>query len=257
MAGWQNPENFAIGLFIALLIVIFLVTSIVVLTRLYFNRIIQEQEKLTQAKIEHQQSLLWNSVLIQEKERERIASDLHDGLISKLTVLMYAIRTNNSQISLAELLDDSIKIAREITHDLSPPLLNQTPIQVLIESFISPLSVAYTIDSYYGCFCDYELKNEIKLQLLRVVQEIINNILKHAKATSIVLRLKVTNTSIALVVRDNGIGFDTTQEAHGLGLKNIELRSQLLNGKWRFKSTPNLGTAFQFYSTNNDHTNLK
>jgi two-component system NarL family sensor kinase len=257
MAGWQDPENFAIGLFVALLIVIFLVTSIVVLTRLYFNRIIQEQEKLTQAKIDHQQSLLWNSILIQEKERERIAADLHDGLISKLTVLMYALRTNNSQISPAELLDDSIKIAREITHDLSPPLLNQTSIQELIESFISPLSEAYTIDSYYGCFCDYELKNEIKLQLLRIVQEIINNILKHAKATRIIVRLKVAHNSIGLVIRDNGIGFDTTQDEHGLGMKNIELRSQLLNGKWRFKSTPNIGTVFQFYSTNNDHFLLK
>jgi len=257
MAGWQDPENFAIGLLIALLVVIFLVTSLVVLTRIYFNRIFQEQEKLAQTKIEHQQSLLWNSVLIQEKERERIASDLHDGLISKLTVLMYALRTNNSQISPAELLDDSIKIAREITHDLSPPLLNQTSIQELIESFISPISEAYTIDSYYRCFGDYELKNEIKLQLLRIVQEIINNILKHAEASRIVLRLRVTSKSIALVVRDNGIGFDTAKDAHGLGLKNIELRSQLLNGKWRFKSTPNLGTAFQFYSTNNDHTHLK
>lgn len=257
MAGWQDPENFAIGLFIALLLVIILVTSIAVLTRLYFNRIIQEQEKLAQSKIEHQQSLLWNSVLIQEKERQRIASDLHDALISKLTVLMYALRTNNSQIKPAELLDDSIKIAREITHDLSPPLLDQTSIQELVENFISPLSEAYTIDSYYGESSDCELKNEIKLQLLRVVQEIVNNILKHAKATKITLRLKVTRNSIALVVRDNGIGFDTTKNANGLGLKNIELRSQLLNGKWRFKSTPNFGTAFQFYSTNKAHTHLK
>ena len=256
MAGWQDPENFAIGLFIALLVVVFLVTSMVVLTRIYFNRIIHEQAKLSQAKIEHQQSLMWNSVLAQEKERSRIASDLHDGLISKLTVLMYALQTNNSQIKPAELLKDSIKIAREITHDLSPPLLGQLSLQELVESFISPLSEAYKIDGFYGHVGDCDLKNEIKLQILRVVQEVINNILKHAKATIIVLRLRVTTSSIALIIRDNGVGFDSSQKAMGLGLKNIELRAQLLNANYRFKSKPNFGTTFQLCLKNNYSINL-
>lgn len=250
MAGWQDPENFAIGLSIVLIVVIFLVVSMVVLTRIYFNRIIQEQEKLSQTEIKHQKSLLWNSVLVQEKERERIASDLHDGLISKLTVLKYALQTNNSQVKPVEILHDSIKIAREITHDLSPPLLGQISLEELVESFIAPLSEAYTIDSFYGYFSYCTLKNEIKLQLLRIVQEIINNILKHAKATKIVLRLRVTTTSIMLIIRDNGIGFDASQNTQGLGLKNIELRSQLLNARWRFKSKPNLGTTFQLYLKN-------
>lgn len=247
MAGWQNPENFAIGLFVALLVVIFLVTSIVVLTQLYFKRIIQEQEKLAQSKVEYQQKLLWNSVLVQEKERERIAADLHDGLISKLTVLKYAIQTNNAQIKPAEMLQDSIKIAREITHDLSPPLLGQLSFQELVESFVSPLSGAYTIENFYRHIGDYQHKNEIKLQLLRIVQEIVNNILKHAKATKIVFLIRVTATSTALIIRDNGVGFDAKLKANGLGLKNIELRSQLLNAKWRFKSKPNLGSTFQLY----------
>lgn len=250
MAEWQDPENFAIGLFVVLLIVIFLVTSIVVLTRIYLKRMIQEQEHLARTKIEHQQLLMWNSLLVQEKERERIASDLHDELISKLTVLVYAIQTNNSQVKPVEVLQDSIRIAREITHDLCPPLLQQTSINELIENFISPLAKAFTIDYFPGTNRGGELKNEIKLQLLRIVQEIINNILKHAKASKIVMRLRFTTDSIAMVIRDNGIGFDTSKTAQGLGLKNIELRSQLLGGKCRFKSNPNRGTTFQFYLKN-------
>jgi two-component system, NarL family, sensor kinase len=250
MAEWQNPEIFAIGLTIALLIVISLAISIVVLTRIYFTRIIREQEQLARIKMEHQRSLMWNSVLVQEKERERIASDLHDELISRLTVLMYAIQTNNDKIDPAGFLHDSIRIAREITHDLCPPLLQQTSFPELIENFVSTLSEVYTIDYFHRSCINYEIKNEIKLQLLRIVQEIINNITKHAKATKIILRLRITPAGIMMVIRDNGTGFDATQIPHGLGLKNIELRSQLLNGKSRFKSKHNHGTVFQFYLKN-------
>jgi two-component system NarL family sensor kinase len=250
MAEWQDPENFAIGLSIALLIMIVLVVSIIALSQIYYKRIIQEQSNLALAKIEHQQTLLWNSVMVQEKERERIASDLHDGLISKLTVLMYALQTNNPQIKPGEILHDSIKIAREITHDLRPPLLEQTPLQELVENFVAPLSTVYTIDRYYGRHRFAEVKTEIKLQLLRIVQEIINNILKHAKASKLIIRLRITDVSISLVIIDNGIGFNTSQNVAGLGLKNIELRSQLLKANWKFKSKPNFGTTFLLYLKN-------
>ena len=247
MAGWQDPENFAIGLFIAMMIVILMITGIVVITQVYFRRIIQEQEKLAKSKVEHQRELLWSSVLVQEKERERIAADLHDGLISKLTVLKYAIQTNNEKFKPAEMLQDSIKIAREITHDLSPPLLGELSFYELVESFVSPLSGAYTIENYYRHIGDYHHKNEIKLQLLRIVQEIVNNTLKHAKATKLEFLIRVTTTSTALIIRDNGVGFDVKLKANGLGLKNIELRSQLLNARSRFKSKPNFGSTFQLY----------
>ncbi len=246
MAEWQDPENYAIGLFVVLMIVIFLVTSIVVLTRIYLKRMMREQEHLARTVIEHQQSLMWNSLLVQEKERERIASDLHDDLISKLTALMYAIRTNNSQVEPVQVLQDSIRVAREITHDLCPPLLKQTSIDELIESFISPLTETFPIDYYSRIGVCCELKSEIKLQLLRIVQEVINNILKHAKASKITIRLRFTQTSIALVIHDNGIGFDPSRQVQGLGLKNIELRSQLLKGQYRFKSNQKMGTTFQF-----------
>ena len=137
MEGWQNPQNFAIGLFIALLFVAALVLGVVLLMQAYSKRIMQEQEKLTQAKVEYQQSLLLNSVLAQEKERERIAKDLHDDLISKLTVLTYALQIENSKVKPVELLNESIKIARRITHDLTPPLLDQTSLKDLIDDFVA------------------------------------------------------------------------------------------------------------------------
>nr|WP_320054579.1 ATP-binding protein [uncultured Acetobacteroides sp.] len=222
----------------------------VLLTRKYIKRIIHEQDKFTQAKLEHQKSLLWNSVLVQEKERDRIASDLHDELISKLTVLTYALQTNNEKVKPVELLGDSIKIARRITHDLRPPMLEETTMEELVEDFILPLKNAYAINCFFSHQQHQALKTDVKLQLFRVIQEVVNNILKHAHASQIDIFLRVTNTFVALVIRDNGVGFDVAEKAKGLGLKNIEFRAQLLNARSRFKSEPNNGTTFQLLLNN-------
>ena len=245
MAEWQDPQMFAVGLLIVLLFTVVLVVSMVLLTRKYIKRIIQEQEKFTQAKLEHQKSLLWNSVLVQEKERDRIASDLHDELISKLTVLTYALQTNNEKVKPVELLGDSIKIARRITHDLRPPMLEETTLDELVEDFILPLKSAYLINYHFHHQQHQALKTDVKLQLFRIVQEVVNNILKHAHASEISINLRVTDAIVALVIRDNGVGFDSTEKAKGLGLKNIEFRAQLLSAKSRFKSAPSRGATFQ------------
>lgn len=244
MAEWQNPQVFALGLAVALLFVAFLVISIIVLTRSYVKRVVNEQKKFVQAKIEHQQQLLWNSVRAQEKERNRIASDLHDELISKLTVLSYALQMKSDKVNTTELLGNTITIARRITHDLRPPLLEQTPFNELVDDFISPLSSSYTIDCHYNHCSTLNLSAEIKLQLLRITQEVINNSLKHAKASKIFVRIHYFNKGIALAVGDDGAGFDTAILAKGLGLKNIELRAQLLKASWKFKSTIGKGSRF-------------
>lgn len=245
MAEWQNPQIFAIGLAVVLSLVAILVISMIVIVRAYIKRVLAEQERLNKAKSEYQQSLLWNSVLTQEKERERIASELHDQLISKLTVITYALQMESNKIDPIEMLNDSIVLARNITHDLCPPMLQQTLLNELIEDFVMPLSESYQIEYYKDIRKKGDLSNELKLQLLRIVQEVINNILKHAQASRICIHLRLTESSISVLIRDNGVGFDTKTKAKGLGLKNIELRSQLLGSKWRFKSAPQKGTLYQ------------
>jgi signal transduction histidine kinase len=246
MAEWQDPKMFAVGLSIAILFVLVLIVSMILLTRVFIKRIIREQQRFTQAKIDYQQKLLWNSVLVQEKERDRIASDLHDELISKLTVLTYALQTNSDQVKPAELLGDSIKIARRITHDLRPPLLDQTSLKELVEDFVRPLSKAYRLDLFFSCDSNLSLTSDVKLQIFRIIQEVVNNTLKHAKCSSISIRLRASARVVALSFRDNGVGFNVDANAKGLGLRNIELRAQLLGAKCRFKSSLGLGTTFQF-----------
>jgi len=146
-------------------------------------------------------------------------------------------------------LNETIKIARRITHDLTPPLLDQTSLEDLIEDFVAPLYQSYKVDCFFGHHQLRALTSNDKLQLFRIVQEVINNMLKHAKATEILINLRTTGSLVSLTIKDNGVGFDTTQLSKGLGIKNIELRTQILKGHSKFKSRPEKGTTFIFCYT--------
>jgi len=247
MAKWQNPEVIASILALAVLFVIALASSIVWFTRIYFKRIIKEKEKLALAKEEYQKSLLRNSVLVQERERERIAKELHDDLVAKLTVVSVALQTPNHRIDPVELLTDSIITARGISHELLPPLLGQLSLDELVDNFLSPLSLKYTLVNYpIRHQPGKPVPDEIKLQIFRIIQEIIHNIIKHAQANIIEIALKQTSSVLSVLIRDNGKGMKLNEKAGGLGMKNIELRAQVLDAQFKFKSKEGKGTTFIF-----------
>lgn len=245
MEEWQNPQTIAIWSLIALFIVILLGISIVILVRLHLQRMLKAQQKIAETKLRYQQQLLKDSVQIQERERNRIASDLHDELIGQLNVVLYAQYNHPQSTILLPQLQTCIATARRISHDLSPPLLLQTSLQEWITELIYPLREAYHINTYFN-ITSSELHIDIKLQIIRIVQETISNILKHSKADSINLMLRVSHQLIAFKIEDNGLGFNPEDLSNGLGLKNIELRAQLTNGTYKFKTPLGGGTTFLF-----------
>lgn len=244
MAEWQNPQTIAIWLGIAILLVVVLIISIILFTKAYFKRILHEQQKLSNAKVEYQKKLLNDSIIIQERERNRIASDLHDDLISKLYVLKLSHHAKKPVKQLDKMLDHSITIARRISHDLCPPLMEELNLEELITDLAC--SIQNTLELKFSSQNTYiqKIPTEKKLQIFRISQEVINNILKHANATQLYLNLHISTKGLALMIKDNGTGFDTSQKTTGLGMKNIELRAQLLKGDYRFKSKKNMGSTF-------------
>lgn len=244
MANWQKPETLALWLSIGVSLVLFLVVVLILFTRIYIRRILAEQKERTRLKLDYQKELLKDSILVQERERNRISADLHDGLISKLNVLSLTLHANEGNQQASVLLRDSIGIARRISHDLSPPLLTETDLSALIADFVTPMKDVLNVRYYLSKHADETITDEIKLQIFRVVQEIISNIIKHAKAKTIDLNLRITDRQITLRIADDGVGFDTAQKVKGLGQKNIELRIQMLKGTYRFQSTPGKGTIF-------------
>lgn len=247
MAAWKNPEYFARGLALIFFLAGGLIVTFVVFTRLYFRRLLEEEQKLQATILSHQQQLLQASVEVQERERGRIAADLHDDLISRINVALLSLHTNQPVEQISDLLQDSMALARRISHDLSPPLLHQSSLYELLESFVAPLRVHLPILVTHATLTQVALDASTKLQLLRMVQEVVNNALKYAHAQQIQLHIHHSPCWLGVVVNDNGVGFDVTTQHAGLGQQNIALRSQVLGGQYRIRSAPNRGCQFIFY----------
>lgn len=243
MGNWKDPEVMALWVWIALIMVLFFAGAIVLLIRTYIKRVRKEEEEKAELALQAQKELLLNSVLVQEKERKRIAADLHDNLVSRLQVIRLSNNTGETTETINQYLQESMKVARRISHDLSPPMLENSALSVLIGDYLEPIKTLYQIHFFANEEKDLIINNAMKLQVLRIFQEVLNNCIKHAKATKIEAQIRANQSSLALLIRDNGLGF-SMKSPQGMGMKNIETRCQLLNGSYRFKSKEKEGTQF-------------
>ncbi len=237
MESWKDPLTPLWWFSIGLLVLLVLLGAIVLIIRAYLRRVRQEINEKAETAILHQQELIKANIETQEKERERIAADLHDNLLSQLRKLQLVIHDQET----AELLQTSMSTAREISHDLTPPMLDLFDIVDLITDYIQPLSTHYKFSLTHTGDEEIRLDRNQKLHLYRIFQEVMSNVIKHAKATAVDINIKRSKKMICLVVRDNGSGFDTQQRL-GLGFRNIELRAKLINACYKFRNTK--GTCF-------------
>lgn len=244
MENWQKPETVALWLSIGVTLVLLLVGVLILFTRVYIRRIVAEQDEKNQLKLEYQKNLLLDSIRVQERERNRIAADLHDGLIARLNVLLLMIHSSDEKEKSTGMLRESITQARRISHDLSPPLLHETSLSDLIASFVSPVKSVMDVRFFVTDFVGKEAEDETKLQLLRIVQEIVNNCIKYSEAARLEVSLRMTVSGIFLLVTDNGKGFQMNEKSKGLGMKNIEMRVQALKGTFRLKTAPGKGVRY-------------
>ncbi len=246
MEEWQKPETIALWIAIIIGFLLLLLAFIIVLVRAMFRKIMKTRIAEEQAKLAHQKSLLTTTIETQEKERKRIAADLHDALIGKLTVIKMKNEMAQQDSETVGMLDESITIARRISHDLSPPLLEYTALPDLISDVVDPWKEKVTVTDQYDVRTEDTHTNKFKIQLTRIIQEVLTNISKHAEATHIHIHFRSTDRGVCVLIVDNGKGFNAETNHKGLGLTNIETRVQYLGGKYRMRSKINEGTAALF-----------
>lgn len=246
MESWNNSQTVALWLSIVLIIFLFLSISIIYIIKVYLIRIHSEREKANELKLEYKENLIRDSIVIQEMERERIAADLHDSLIGKLNSIKYLFYSDESWSTkdIQSKIEESIKLTRHISHDLCPPLIEESCLIEIIEDMIysSPpkISIKLTYSgSEYSKIC-----KDNKLQLSRISQEILNNIFKHSQALEVDVHLHFGLKYFGLYISDNGIGYNTKTKAKGLGHKNIMLRSEYLKAHAILKSKMGKGSSY-------------
>lgn len=211
---------------------------------------IREMEKARQ--IENMQSMIRG----QEEERQRIARELHDEIQNQLVVVktrlekLKSSNVNNKDIEEAGKQIDLANVkTRRISHGMVPMVLQRFGLQGAVEQVLNDANAAkpeLKINKQI-IGLDQRLDPVVELNLYRITQEIINNMLKHAHATESTLILSKTDHRINLSFEDNGLGFDPSDPAfsEGMGLQNIRSRLLILNGTWQIESKANKGTNIE------------
>jgi signal transduction histidine kinase len=190
-----------------------------------------------------------------ENERKRIAGDLHDELGPLLSAIKLQINhlepEGETETAILEKssrqIDDIIQRFREISYDLLPNTLVRKGFITATEEFISKLQVLHTLKIVFTSDA-FSLVPEREVNLYRVVQEIIQNTIKHAKASELTISISKRSKTILLRTRDNGAGFnysEKSQTATGLGLLSLQSRAELLGGQLLVHTQPGSGTMFE------------
>ena len=187
-------------------------------------------------------------LLSQEDERKRISKDLHDSLGQSLLLIKNKISLSNDN-STKELVTGAIEEMRSISKDLHPFQLEDIGISRAIENLINQLDENCNDIYIFGDIdiIKQPLTQEKEVNIFRIIQECLNNIIKHSKAKSAKISLIHHDNHINIIIKDNGIGFDFSEKYNdfkSLGLKTIKERVKLLKGSLKIDSNKNEGTIF-------------
>lgn len=193
----------------------------------------------------------------QEEERSRIAKDLHDGLGGLLSGTKLSFTTMKENLILTpenaiqfdkslSMLDNTMSDLRKVAHNLMPEALVKFGLNESLKDFCTSIQSTQTVTVIYQKLgSDIKYENTTEVFIYRIIQELVNNALKHSQAKEILVQLATYEKKIHITVEDDGIGYDftTIKSQKGAGLANIEYRVNYLNGTIDKVSSPNNGTA--------------
>ncbi|WP_400192153.1 tetratricopeptide repeat protein [Hymenobacter sp. B81] len=230
---------------------------------LYKRRALGQQLELEQQRQRLERHRAAAVLEAEENERRRIGSDLHDGIGQLLTAAklnLHALgqrlhrdlngQLNGHQVLLdnaVETVDESFREVRTISHNLMPNALLKRGLAQAVRDFLDklPAGDALRVEVEVFGFEQERLAPTVESVLFRVIQELVQNIVKHAQATDVTLQLIQNEQELTVVVEDNGVGFDPQLLAPeaGIGLRNVQTRMAFLGGHAHFDAAPGRGTT--------------
>ncbi|MGZ3838758.1 MAG: sensor histidine kinase [Flavisolibacter sp.] len=250
-----NTSSISLVLFLGTLGMLALTISLILFIIFHQRKVIRYQLRLQHLEQEQQKILLNASIRLQEEERQRLAADLHDDAGPLLATARLYLNENlvnqdkasqlQSIFQARQILDDTIQLIRNISHSLMPPTLKNFGLESATNDLFQKISGSGTINAS-SRFHDYKerLKPEIELIVFRVIQELINNILKHSNSSFIHLTQNNHDGLFILRIHHDGRGivqtdFEKLNKSNiGLGLKNISSRLRVAQGRIFFEKDP-------------------
>jgi two-component system, NarL family, sensor kinase len=247
-----TTNGISLVLFMGTLGMLVLTIGLILFIIFHQRKVIRYQLRLQQMEQEQQKILLNASIRLQEEERQRLAADLHDDAGPLLATARLYLNENlvnqdkatqlQSIYQARQILDDTIQLIRNISHSLMPPTLKNFGLESAINDMFQKISGSGQINAS-SRFHEYKdrLKPEKELIVYRVLQELVNNILKHSNSSFIHLTQNMQNSSCLLRLHHDGRGivqtdFEKLNKSNiGLGLKNISSRLKVAHGNILFE----------------------
>jgi signal transduction histidine kinase len=249
------PNNSSIVLLFGTVGMLVLTIGLIVFIIFHQRKVIRYQLQLQRLEQDQQKMLLNASIRLQEEERQRIAADLHDDAGPLLATARLYLNENlvnldkttqlQSIYNAKQIIDDTIQLIRNISHSLMPPTLKNFGLESAVSDLFQKISSSGSMNA--NCrFHDYKkrMQPETELIIFRVIQELVNNVIKHSDASFIHLTQNSSGDKFFVRIQHDGKGLTQTdfeklnQSATGLGLKNIQSRLKLLHGRIFFEKDP-------------------
>lgn len=239
----MGDKIFYTTLFVSVLIaviIIYFVSSII----LYHRRYIRLQRERIMAEI----NLL-------ENERKRIATDLHDStgpLLSTVKLMINSLESASEEDKeligkSTKYIDDTIATLRQISHNLLPNTLERKGLIEATREFVQQISDKKLLEIQLHTTGDIRIRPEKAIHIFRIIQEIVYNTIKHAHATHLQIAINPDGDHLLLLIREDGAGFDVKkakEESAGLGMRSLEIRTDILQGVLSITSAPGQGTNY-------------
>lgn len=237
--------------------------AILLIIAFLYYRYYKQKQKLQQQRInelEKEKQLSATEAVLkgEEQERTRLARDLHDGLGGMLSGIKYSLNTMKGNLIMTpenaqafersiDMLDSSIKEMRRVAHHMMPEALVKFGLDTALRDFCSDINRSGALQVNYQSIGmeGATVEQTTAITIYRIVQELINNVIKHASASNAIVQVSRTNEQIAITVEDDGKGFDPEilKGARGIGWHNIQSRVEYLRGRVDVQSAPGRGTS--------------
>ena len=253
----MNDYLFVLYIFGSLLLTLFAITLTIILI-IQRQRQVKSKLEKQNLQFQHETELLNARLDVQEQSMSLISEELHDNIgqvlgLAKMYIGSLKTKLKESDDNTVQLVDKThglvtkvISDLRHISHSLNSNLIQQLGLVQLIERDLDHLTDSSGLKcNLHASGTPYPFSPEQDLLIYRIVQEALQNVLKHANANNIDLCLSYNDNGLTIVIRDDGKGFDTAEagKSQSLGLRNIKNRASLLRAPLEIISTPGNGTT--------------
>nr|WP_294902862.1 tetratricopeptide repeat protein [uncultured Lacibacter sp.] len=223
-----------------------------------------QQQRINELETEKQLAATEAVLKGEEQERTRLAKDLHDGLGGMLSGIKYTLNNMKGNLIMTEenaqafgrsidMLDSSIREMRRVAHNMMPEALVKFGLDTALRDFCNDINKSGALQVQYQSIGleGIEIEQTKSVTIYRIVQELLNNTMKHASAKNALVQLSYNDANLTITVEDDGKGFDAAvlKQSKGIGWSNIQNRVEFLKGKWDVDSQPGKGTSVNIEMT--------